>query len=164
MIWLIEQYCLLQSMFWVGYLLWSTPMWYDLLNKAVYCSPCFGLGVSYSPPQYDMTNWAMLSIAVHVKGWGSLTVHPLFVGTSSCPGYHLVLVFLLFWWSSHSVQRGYKATFWPVARVPLHVGGSTLHQGGRHQLVHLPDMEGYLPITSPYLVLQNCDPVPWVVV
>ena len=44
---------------------------------------------------------------------------PHFVGMSSFPGYCLVLVFLLFWWSSHSVEQGYKATFLPVARVSL---------------------------------------------
>ena len=95
------------------------------MNNTVYCSPCFGAGCPlWSTP-------------------------PPFVGMSSCPGYHLVLVFLLFCSSSHLVQQGYKATFLPVARVPLQLGGSTPHQGGRHQLIDPPDMEGYLPITSP---------------
>ena len=33
------------------------------------------------------------------------------------------------------------------------MGGSTLCQGGRCQFVPLPDMEGYLPVTPPCLVL-----------
>ena len=111
----------------------------------------------------DTTNWTILSIAVHVLGWHPLWSTPHFVGMSSCPGYHLVLVFLLFWQSSCLVQWGYKATFLPAVWVPLHVGGSTLHQGVSHQLIHPPEMEGYLPITSSYLVLQNHDPVPVVV-
>ena len=51
------------------------------------------------------------------------------MGTSSCPGYHIVLVFLLFWWPSQLVQWWYKATFLLAARVPLYLGGSTLHWG-----------------------------------
>ena len=89
--------------------------------------------------------------------------NPHFVDTSSCPGYCLVLVFLLFWQLSCSVQWGYKATFLPVARVPLHMGGSTPHQRGRHQLIHPLDMEGYFPVTPPLFGLANHNPVPWVV-
>ena len=62
------------------------------------------------PKSSDMTNWTILSIAVHVLGWAYLMVHPPFVGMSSCPCYYLVLVFLLLWWSSHSVQWVYKGS------------------------------------------------------
>ena len=42
----------------------------------------------------------------------------------------------------------------------LHLGGSILHQGGRHLLIPLPDTEGYLPVMSPMFGLANHDPVP----
>ena len=54
---------------------------------------------------------------------------------------------LLYHPDTRSYQQGYKASFLPAARVPLQLGGSTLHQGGRHQLIHPSDTEGYLPIT-----------------
>ena len=119
-------------MFCAGHLLWSTPYMIQLIEQCCLSQSMWRAGHSLQSTSH-------------------------FVCTSSHPGYHLVLVFLLFWWSSHLVQWGYKAAFLPVARVPLHAGGSTPHQGGRHQLVHPPDMEGYLPL----LVLQNCDSVPW---
>ena len=58
--------------------------------------------------------------------------------------------------TSHLVNRGYKATLLLVARVPLWLGGSTLHQGRRFQFVEKPDIKGYLPITLPLIfVLQT---------
>ena len=52
--------------------------------------------------------------------------------------------------TSHSVKWGYKP-LQLAARVPLQLGGTTPHQGRRHQFIANPDMEGYLPITSPSL-------------
>ena len=86
----------------------------------------------------------------------------------SCSGCWVVTVWLLstlvsLWLLLILVLWGYKATpLWAV-RVPLCVGGCTLHQGGRCLLVPLPDTEGYLPITSPMFSLANHDPVLWVV-
>ena len=52
-------------------------------------------------------------------------------------------------WCNESI----KPPFWLMAGVLLQLGGSTPHQGGRCQFIHPPDMEGYLPITPPFLVL-----------
>ena len=63
---------------------------------------------------------------------------------------------LMTWLSSSSgVKQDYEATLQLAARVPLQLGGSTLHQGRRHGFIMNPDMEGYLPITPPFLVLQT---------
>ena len=56
--------------------------------------------------------------------------------------------------------KGYEATPLLVVRVPVHMGGSTLCQGGRHQFIPLPDTEGYLSVTPPMFGLANHDPVP----
>ena len=53
------------------------------------------------------------------------------------------------------VKQVYKATLQLVAQVPLQLGGSTLCQGRRCQFVTNPDVEGYLPITPPFLVLHT---------
>ena len=60
---------------------------------------------------------------------------------------------------THFMQLGYKATLQLAARVPLHMGGSTLHQGGGCQFVPLHDTEGYLPVTPSMFGLANYDPV-----
>ena len=65
--------------------------------------------------------------------------------------------------TSFSVKWGYKATLQLAARVPLWLGGSTLHQGRRHWSIEKPDTEGYLPI-SPPLDLANHDSVLWAIV
>ena len=57
--------------------------------------------------------------------------------------------------TSCSVKQGYKATFQLMAGVPLWLGGSTLNQGRRCRSIKKPDMEGYLPITPPFLVLHT---------
>ena len=80
------------------------------------------------------------------------------MSTSSCSGCQVVTVWLLSTLVFVVVvvcgaTGGYEATPLWVARVPLHMGGSIPHQGGRCLLVPLPNMEGYLPITPPCLVL-----------
>ena len=44
---------------------------------------------------------------------------------------------------------GYEATPLWVVRVPLPVGGSILHQGGRCQFFPFPNVEGYLTVSLP---------------
>ena len=57
------------------------------------------------------------------------------------------------------VTRVWSHPFMGGIRVPLHMGGSTPCQGGRHLLVPPPDMEGYLTITPPRSGHANYDPV-----
>ena len=126
------------------------------------------------PCSFWLLGWkislTILSIAVH-NYWGECSSWstPLFGGHILMPwlwlssGFHLVLAFIVDVNTSFSVQQGYKATFQPVARVPLWLGGSTPCQGGRCQFIHSPDMEGYFPITS-HFGLANHDCIPWVAV
>ena len=105
----------------------------------------------------------ILSITVHNLGLSN--IHPLSFNEHALMlrlsgGYCLVAVNSSFC-GCHQFWclQGYEATPLWVARLPLHMGGSILHQGGRHLLIPLPDMEGYLPITTPMLGLANHDPV-----
>ena len=52
----------------------------------------------------------------------------------------------------------YKATLLLVARVPLQLGESVLCQGRRCWFIANSDVEGYLPVTSPFL--WSCKPWP----
>ena len=71
----------------------------------------------------------------------------LLASISLCSGSHF---WFLCWFQVFVVfDGGYEATPLWVARVPLCVGGSIPHQGGRHILKPPPDMEGYLPISLP---------------
>ena len=89
------------------------------------------------------------------------------MSTSSCSGCWVVTVWLVSTPVFVVVINSGTNRVWShpsrVARVPLHMGGSIPHQGGRCLLIPLPNMEGYLPITSLKFVLANHDPVPWVV-
>ena len=49
-----------------------------------------------------------------------------------------------------------------MARVPLQLSGSILHQGRWWWVIEKLDMEGYFPIPYP-LWSCNCDSVPWIV-
>ena len=64
----------------------------------------------------------------------------------------LIIVFIIF-------NGGYEATPLWEARVPLLVGGSILHQGGRQALSFLLTWGVLTCFTPPLFGLANCDPV-----
>ena len=109
----------------------------------------------------------ILSIAVHILGV-ILHSNPPFssMSTSSCSGCWVVTVWLLstpvFVVVIISVATRVLSHPSMGSKGPLCMGGSILHQGCRHLLIPLPNMEGYLPATPPKFGLANCDPVPWV--